>query len=171
MADVAQKIAAAKAAAAERGRSFSYGIRLHVIVRETAREAWAAADDLIRFVDDDAIASAQKVFARYDSVGQQRMARLHGGRRDKLEIAPNLWAGVGLVRGGAGTALVGDPDEVAARMREYMETRHRPLHPVGLPASRGMLPVRGTRLPQAAAPRDDRHRPRPGPQRRDRSGR
>ena len=121
MADVAKKIATAKAAAAERGRSFSYGIRLHVIVRETSREAWAAADDLIRYVDDDAIASAQKVFARYDSVGQQRMARLHAGRRDKLEIAPNLWAGVGLVRGGAGTALVGDPDDVAARMREYME--------------------------------------------------
>ena len=44
-----------------------------------------------------------------DSVGQRRMAPLHGGRRDKLEISPNLWAGVGLVRGGAGTALVGDP--------------------------------------------------------------
>lgn len=121
VADVAKKIATAKAAAATRGRSFSYGIRLHVIVRETSREAWAAAEDLIRYVDDDAIAAAQKVFARYDSVGQQRMARLHGGRRDKLEIAPNLWAGVGLVRGGAGTALVGDPDEVAARMREYMD--------------------------------------------------
>ena len=119
-ADVAAKIAAARAAAAARGRSFSYGIRLHVIVRETSREAWAAAEDLIRHVDDDAVAAAQKVFARYDSVGQQRMARLHGGRRDALEIAPNLWAGVGLVRGGAGTALVGDPDEVAARMQDYM---------------------------------------------------
>ena len=43
-----------------------------------------------------------------------------GGRRDKLEVSPNLWAGVGLVRGGAGTALVGDPETVAARMREYM---------------------------------------------------
>jgi alkanesulfonate monooxygenase len=48
------------------------------------------------------------------------MARLHGGRRDKLTIAPNLWAGVGLVRGGAGTALVGNPDLVAERMREYI---------------------------------------------------
>ena len=121
LADVAEKIAAAKAAAARRGRTLSFGIRLHVIVRETSREAWAAADDLIRYVDDEAIAKAQKVFARYDSVGQNRMARLHGGQRDRLEIAPNLWAGVGLVRGGAGTALVGDPDEVAARMREYME--------------------------------------------------
>ena len=55
-----------------------------------------------------------------DSVGQQRMRALHGGRRDKLEVSPNLWAGVGLVRGGAGTALVGDPETVAARMKEYM---------------------------------------------------
>ncbi len=119
-ADVAEKIAAAKAVAATRGRGFSYGIRLHVIVRETSKEAWAAAEDLIRHVDDETIAAAQKTFARYDSVGQQRMARLHAGRRDKLEVSPNLWAGVGLVRGGAGTALVGDPDEVAARMKEYM---------------------------------------------------
>jgi len=48
------------------------------------------------------------------------MLELHGGRRDKLEISPNLWAGVGLVRGGAGTALVGDPESVAARIKEYM---------------------------------------------------
>jgi alkanesulfonate monooxygenase len=56
-----------------------------------------------------------------DSVGQRRMAALHGGRRDKLEVSPNLWAGVGLVRGGAGTALVGDPETVAARMQEYAD--------------------------------------------------
>ncbi|GJD52891.1 Alkanesulfonate monooxygenase [Methylobacterium crusticola] len=55
-----------------------------------------------------------------DSVGQRRMSELHRGRRDQLEVSPNLWAGVGLVRGGAGTALVGDPDTVAARMREYI---------------------------------------------------
>jgi alkanesulfonate monooxygenase len=119
-ADVSEKIAVAKALAAEQGRTFSFGIRLHVIVRETSTEAWRAAGDLISRVDDDTIATAQRAFSRFDSVGQKRMARLHGGSRDKLEVSPNLWAGVGLVRGGAGTALVGDPDEVAARMREYM---------------------------------------------------
>jgi alkanesulfonate monooxygenase len=119
-AEVAQKIAVAKALAAQQGRAFSFGIRLHVIVRETSAEAWRAADELIARLDDETIATAQKAFARFDSVGQQRMARLHGGRRDKLEVAPNLWAGVGLVRGGAGTALVGNPDEVATRMKEYM---------------------------------------------------
>ena len=56
-----------------------------------------------------------------DSVGQSRMAALHGGRRDRLEVSPNLWAGVGLVRGGAGTALVGDAATVAARIREYQD--------------------------------------------------
>jgi alkanesulfonate monooxygenase len=47
------------------------------------------------------------------------MAALHGGNRDNLEVSPNLWAGVGLVRGGAGTALVGDGPTVAARVKEY----------------------------------------------------
>jgi alkanesulfonate monooxygenase len=117
---VAEKLALAKAAAAARGRTFSYGIRLHVIVRETSEEAWKAADDLISKVDADTIATAQKAFARMDSVGQKRMSELHGGSRDDLVVSPNLWAGVGLVRGGAGTALVGNPDEVADRMKEYM---------------------------------------------------
>jgi alkanesulfonate monooxygenase len=120
-AQVREKIAKVKAVAEARGRKLSFGIRLHVIVRETSAEAWNAADDLIKHVTDETIVAAQKIFARMDSVGQQRMGRLHGGRRDKLEISPNLWAGVGLVRGGAGTALVGDPPTVAARIREYQD--------------------------------------------------
>lgn len=120
-ADVAAKVAAVRAAARRRGREVSFGIRLHVIVRETSDEAWAAADRLIAHVDDETIAKAQAVFARMDSVGQQRMSALHGGRRDRLVVGPNLWAGVGLVRGGAGTALVGSPEEVAARIDEYRQ--------------------------------------------------
>lgn len=118
-AQVAEKLAVARAAAARKGRRLTYGIRLHVIVRRTNEEAWQAAEDLISRVDDATIATAQSVFQRMDSVGQQRMRALHGGRRDKLEVSPNLWAGVGLVRGGAGTALVGDAETVAARIREY----------------------------------------------------
>ena len=119
-AQVAEKIAGVRTLADRIGRKVTFGVRLHVIVRETNDEAWAAADRLISELDDETIAAAQKVYARMDSVGQQRMAALHGGRRDKLEVSPNLWAGVGLVRGGAGTALVGDPQTVAARMKEYM---------------------------------------------------
>ncbi|MBB6633481.1 FMNH2-dependent alkanesulfonate monooxygenase [Cohnella thailandensis] len=120
-AQVAEKIAVMRKLAAEQGRTVRFGIRLHVIVRETEEEAWAAANDLIRYLDDDTIADAQRILDRFDSVGQRRMMELHGGSRDKLEISPNLWAGVGLVRGGAGTALVGDPQTVAARMLEYKE--------------------------------------------------
>ena len=124
-ADVAAKIAEVKVKAAAAGRTLRFGIRLHVIVRETDDEAWRAASDLIRHVDDAKISEAQKTFARFDSVGQRRMAALHEGtpERDRrtLEVSPNLWAGVGLVRGGAGTALVGDPATVAARIREYAD--------------------------------------------------
>ncbi|ODT21488.1 MAG: alkanesulfonate monooxygenase, FMNH(2)-dependent [Hyphomicrobium sp. SCN 65-11] len=119
-AQVAEKIERAAIVAAARGRRFTFGIRLHVIVRETSEAAWRAADELIQHLDDKTIAAAQETFQRMDSVGQQRMRALHGGKRDKLVVSPNLWAGVGLVRGGAGTALVGNPQEVADRIKEYM---------------------------------------------------
>ena len=117
--EVAEKIADMKQRAEARGRKLRFGIRLHVIVRETDEEAWQAANALIKHLDDKTIADAQQIFSRFDSVGQQRMSRLHNGDRSSLEISPNLWAGIGLVRGGAGTALVGSPETVAARMKEY----------------------------------------------------
>ena len=118
---VAEKIAPVREKAAAQGREVRFGIRLHVIVRETNEEAWAAADRLISHLDQDTIDRAQASLARFDSVGQQRMAALHGGKKDNLEVSPNLWAGVGLVRGGAGTALVGDGPTVAARVKEYAD--------------------------------------------------
>ncbi|RCJ22203.1 alkanesulfonate monooxygenase [Nostoc sp. ATCC 43529] len=120
-AQVAEKIASVKRLAQAQGRTLRFGIRLHVIVRETESEAWDAANQLIKYVDDEAIAKAQKAYARMDSEGQRRMTQLHHGSREALEISPNLWAGVGLVRGGAGTALVGDPQTVAARILEYAD--------------------------------------------------
>lgn len=117
---VKEKIKIVKARAAAHGRTLKFGIRMHVIVRETSEQAWQAADELISHVTDETIAAAQKAFSRFDSEGQRRMSSLHGGRRDKLVVAPNLWAGVGLVRGGAGTALVGSPQEVADRIQEYV---------------------------------------------------
>jgi alkanesulfonate monooxygenase len=117
---VAEKLDQVREAAARRGRKVTFGIRLHFIVRETDEGAWAAADKLISRLDDATIIEAQHRFAtQSDSVGQRRMTALHGGRRDKLEVSPNLWAGVGLVRGGAGTALVGSPETVAERLNEY----------------------------------------------------
>lgn len=122
-AEVSKKIADVRARAERQGRSVQFGIRLHLIVRETEDAAWKAAEELISRVDDETVARAQAAFARMDSEGQRRMAALHAGGakrgRADLEIAPNLWAGVGLVRGGAGTALVGDAKTVAARIEEY----------------------------------------------------
>ncbi|MEJ1169324.1 FMNH2-dependent alkanesulfonate monooxygenase [Variovorax sp. CCNWLW235] len=122
-AEVGKKIADVRNRAARKGRKVEFGIRLHVIVRETEEAAWKAADELISRIDDDTVIRAQAAFARMDSEGQRRMAALHAGgakrSRADLEISPNLWAGVGLVRGGAGTALVGDPKTVAARIEEY----------------------------------------------------
>jgi alkanesulfonate monooxygenase len=124
-ADVAKKVADVRARAAKHGRTVKFGIRLHVIVRETEDEAWRAAESLISRLDDDTVIRAQAAFSRMDSEGQRRMAALHAGGKKRsradLEISPNLWAGVGLVRGGAGTALVGDAKTVAARLEEYAD--------------------------------------------------
>ncbi|WP_375511586.1 FMNH2-dependent alkanesulfonate monooxygenase [uncultured Nostoc sp.] len=118
---VAQKITKVRRLAAEQGRTVRFGIRMHIIVRETTEKAWDAANELIQYVDDETIAAAHRRFAQSESEGQRRMAQLHKGNRQNLEISPNLWAGVGLVRGGAGTALVGDAETVAARMLEYAD--------------------------------------------------
>ncbi len=119
-AQVKEKIDSVRLQAEKEGRTVRFGIRLHVIVRETNAEAWAAADRLISHLNDEVIEKAQKALSSYDSTGQNRMGALHKqGKEADLEISPNLWAGIGLVRGGAGTALVGDPETVAARIREY----------------------------------------------------
>jgi alkanesulfonate monooxygenase len=119
-AQVAEKLAAVRRRAAQTGRSIRFGIRLHLVVRETDAEAWAAADRLIAHLSDETIAVAQrKLVTESDSEGQRRMVALHNGDRTRLEVSPNLWAGVGLVRGGAGTALVGSAETVRDRIEEY----------------------------------------------------
>jgi alkanesulfonate monooxygenase len=133
-ADVAARLDNVRSYAAAAGRTLTFGIRLHVISRDTAAEAWAEANAMVARLDPEAIARAQAAFNGSESVGQKRMAALagaalgparqaspgrHNGRTDRLEIYPNLWAGYGLVRGGAGTALVGSHEEVAERIAEY----------------------------------------------------
>lgn len=115
----AEKIARVRERAAAERRTVSFGIRMNVVVRETEEEAWKSANSLLKYLTDDKIAAAQEWLARDGSEGQRRMRELHGGTRDNLEVSPNLWAGLGLVRPGAGTALVGTPEIVAQRMREY----------------------------------------------------
>jgi alkanesulfonate monooxygenase len=126
---VAEKIAWIRGLAAARGRQVRFGIRLHVISRDTAEQAWQQADQLLAALGEDVVRQAQANLARSESTGQARMRELHeSGRSDgswrdtrSLEVSPNLWAGVGLVRGGAGTALVGSHAEVAERIGEYAD--------------------------------------------------
>ena len=104
-------------------RTLEHGVRLYVILRDTDEEAWREADRLLSLMGDDAIAANQRFVGNSDSVGQQRMSALHGGKRPRhardLEIAPNLWSGLGLVRPGPGTAIVGSPETVVATLNEY----------------------------------------------------
>ncbi|WP_377297892.1 FMNH2-dependent alkanesulfonate monooxygenase [Rhizobium sp. SGZ-381] len=117
---VREKIDSVRARAKRAGRNVRFGMRIHFIVREDEDDAWRAADRLISHISDEQIErSWQRFQVEMDSVGQKRQAALHGGRRDRLRIAPNLWAGVGLVRTGVGTALVGTPRQIADRLAEY----------------------------------------------------
>ena len=118
-AQVAEKISWVRKLAADRGRTLRFGIRLHIIARDTSEAAWSVAQSLLDALDPKAIEAVQAGLARSESEGQRRMRELHGGSVDRLEVAPNLWAGIGLVRGGAGTALVGSHTEVADRIAEY----------------------------------------------------
>jgi alkanesulfonate monooxygenase len=120
---VAEKIARVRALAADLGREPRFGIRLHTISRDTSAEAWAEARKLLEALDPQQVRRAQAQLAASESVGQQRMVALHNGALAAgvrgLEIYPHLWAGIGLVRGGAGTALVGSHAEVADLIEEY----------------------------------------------------
>ena len=113
--DTVRKLAEAQ------GREVKFGIRLHVIVRETEQEAWDAAEELIKYIDQRTIDGMRKKMAAFDSDAQKRMSDISYNNRESLEISPGLWAGIGLAREGAGTALVGDPDQVAANMKRYQE--------------------------------------------------
>ncbi|MXG91969.1 LLM class flavin-dependent oxidoreductase [Nocardioides flavescens] len=118
---VREKVEWIRKLAADEGREgqVRFGIRLHTIARDTSEAAWAEADRLLAGISDEDIARVQSGLKRSESVGQSRMLELNGGTRDGLEIHPNLWAGVGLVRGGAGTAMVGSHTEIADLIEQY----------------------------------------------------
>lgn len=107
--------------AAAEDREVRFGMRLHVITRDTEAEAWKEARRLLEAFDPTLISSVQDTLSKSESVGQQRMRALHRGSRDDLVVSPNLWAGIGLVRKGAGTALVGSHEQVAERLFDYHE--------------------------------------------------
>ena len=147
---VAAKVAEMKAVAASAGRDVRFGIRLHTIVRETSAEAWAAADDLIRYVRDEDIEQSQAVLGRSESEGQKRMVALHHGSRG----APR---GESQPVGGCRPRHRRRGHRPGRKHRRGVRPdhgiprhRHRHLHPLRLPAPGGVLPGRRAALPEAA---------------------
>jgi alkanesulfonate monooxygenase len=120
---VREKVEGIRKLAADEGREgkVRFGIRLHTIARDTSEEAWAEADRLLAGISEEEIARVQNGLKQSESVGQARMLELNQGSKDGLQIYPNLWAGVGLVRGGAGTAMVGSHTEIADLIEKYQE--------------------------------------------------
>lgn len=120
---VRERVERLREKAAAEGRELRFGIRLHAISRDRSEDAWAETDRLIKVLDPATVKAFMDAQKFSQSEGQRRMTELHGGRIDRkgLVVSPNLWAGVGLVRAGAGTALVGSHEEVAERIAEYHE--------------------------------------------------
>ena len=163
---VKERVDRMRALAHQAGRTLRFGIRFHVIARPNADAAWAEADRLVASMDENSITAAQADFKATASVGQRRQAELAANAigTDRMEIYPNIWAGIGMVRGGVGTALVGSYEEVADRIMEYADLGFEEFILSGYPHleeaywfGEGVLPVlrrRGAVAPleRAAAP-------------------
>ncbi|MFF0445324.1 LLM class flavin-dependent oxidoreductase [Streptomyces sp. NPDC004609] len=118
-----EKLDRVRERAAAHGRRLRFGLRVHLIVRDTEDEAWAAADRLLRVTSEATYARQLGAKAAEDGVGWQRQFGGHGGRvpdrARELEEHPNLWPGMSLFRPGPGTAVVGSTAQVTDRLREY----------------------------------------------------
>lgn len=107
--------------AAAYGRKVQFGLRVHVIVRETEKEARAYAAGLLSKLDIDLGADLRNRAQDAQSLGVARQSELRKGSDSDWYAEPNLWTGIGLARSGCGAALVGTPDQIAEKLRRYME--------------------------------------------------
>ena len=118
-----QKLDTVRERAAAHGRTLRVGLRLHLIVRDTEDQAWAAADRLLEVTSRETYARQLGQVEDADGVGWQRQFRQHGGRiparARELEEHPNMWPGMGLFRPGPGTAVVGSTAQVIDRLHEF----------------------------------------------------
>ena len=118
---VAAVLADMRGRAARYGRELRFGYRAHVIVRETESEARAAARRLVSRLDD---ATGERIRRRSldtTSAGTMRQDQLRESADDEGYAEPGLWTGIGRARSGAGAAIVGDPDQVLAKLRAYAD--------------------------------------------------
>jgi len=118
---VKDTIADMRARAAKYGRTLRFGYRVHVIVRETEVEARGAADRLLSRLDAAEGAAIRARSLDSQSVGVQAQAALRETASDDGYAEDNLWTGIGRARSGCGAAIVGDPDQVLAKLQAYRE--------------------------------------------------
>lgn len=121
VASVGETVTDMKERAERHGRSLRYGLRTHVIVRESEAEARAAADRLVSRLDDEEGEKIRKRSLDTASVGVGRQNSLREGAADDGFAEEALWTGIGRARSGAGAAIVGDPDQVLAKIRAYQD--------------------------------------------------
>ncbi|MDZ5650275.1 LLM class flavin-dependent oxidoreductase [Nitrospirillum sp. BR 11828] len=107
------------ARAARHGRALRFGYRVHVVVRETEAEARAAADRLLSRLDAAEGERIRKQSLDSASLGVSRQAGLREAADNDGYVEENLWTGIGRARSGCGAAIVGDPDQVLAKLRAY----------------------------------------------------
>ena len=107
--------------AAAYNRTVQFGLRVHVIVRETEEEARAYADSLLSKLDLDLGTDIRNRAQDATSLGVARQSQLREEADEKYYVEPNLWTGIGLARSGCGAAIVGNPDQVVAKLERYME--------------------------------------------------
>lgn len=106
--------------AASNHRTIDFGLRIHVIVRETELEARKAADKLISRLDPAKGAEIRNRSQDNQSAGVLRQDELRA-KSGSLYIEPHLWSGIGLARSGCGSAIVGDPDQVVQKLNRYID--------------------------------------------------
>ncbi len=118
---VREIIADMRARAAKYGRTLKFGYRAHVIVRETEAEARTYASRLLSKLDAETGDAIRAKSLDSTSVGVLRQAELRAAAGDEGYVEDNLWTGIGRARSGCGAAIVGDPDQVLAKLKAYQD--------------------------------------------------
>jgi alkanesulfonate monooxygenase len=119
MAAVREIVADMRGRAAAKGRTLKFGYRVHVVVRETEEEARRAASRLLSRLDEGAGEAIRKKSLDHASAGVRRQAELREAAGGEGYVEENLWTGIGRARSGCGAAIVGDPDQVLAKLEAY----------------------------------------------------
>ncbi len=107
--------------AAEYKRAVDFGLRIHVIVRETEKEARNYADRLLSKLEPEKGKEIRERALDAKSYGVSRQAEMRNLADQKGYAEPNLWTGIGRARSGCGAALVGTPDQIIAKIQRYMD--------------------------------------------------